>query len=353
MNNVENLLVYKGKNKTTYYYRTTVDGKRKKINLGHNLPNALQKVREIESTGTIAPTTLLQIWELYSKDVSDGLLARPINTQKDYERCWNKICDLLGDMNMKTIVASQIKQYMRHRTAKVRANREKAMISILFNYARNYYDFDGPNPCRDLKGNKETGRKKYVEKWEFEEIYVNADEILKDVLDLLVYTGQRVSDVLDLQMTDIKNNFILTGMLMHNHVSATELTGKKVADLMKVRNNKTGKKINIIIAGEFEVIVDRIMDRRKRDNITSDYIITNNKGEQLSMNTLQDKFKRARKLAGYKPYEIQMRDLRSKNACDSDLETANIRLAHTNMSMTEHYRNKVMTKIVMPLEKII
>lgn len=353
MENIDNLVVYKGKYKTTYYYRIVVDGKRKKINLGHNLPNALQKIREIESTGSVVPKTLREIWNLYKRDQDDGLLRRALRTQQDYVTCWNMIEGLLGDVNLDSIRPSQIKQYIKRRTGKTRANREKALISILFNYAREYCDYDGSNPCRDLKGNKETGREKYVEKWEFEEIYVNADSTLKDVLDLLLYTGQRVGDVLDYKITDLKKNVDLTKVLMYNRIPASEASGKDKADMLKVKTNKTGKKIDIIIAGELERIINRILEKRKKSKVNSIYLIANEKGQKLSKHTLQGKFRKARELAGFKPFEIQMRDLRSKNACDSDAETANVRLAHTTQSMTDKYRDKVRSAMVMPLDKII
>jgi len=349
----DNLLVYKGKTKTTYYAQMYVNGVRKKINLGHDLPAALLQLRALEETnGRPQVKTLRSIWEHYTKS-DKGLLARPISTQKDYALCWRMIEGVMGDLKLESINPSHIKQYLGHRSAPVRANREKALISILFNHARNYCNYDGQNPTLGIKSNPETGRTKYVEKWEYEQIYTCADTTLKNVMDLLLYTGQRVSDVLDFKVSDIRKNVDLTRIRMSNGIPTSDITGKDFADCLELCTNKTAKKISIVIEGELETTINRIMEQRKKQVINSMYLICNHHGQRLSRHALTDKFKRARAKAGFKPYEIQLRDLRSKNASDDTLEAANTRLAHTTTTMTERYRNKVRSVTVRPLDKLI
>ena len=57
-------------------------------------------------------------------------------------------------------------------TAKVRANRERALLSHIFNQARAWGYTDAPNPCAGIKGHKETGRDRYgyVEDDEFKAV---------------------------------------------------------------------------------------------------------------------------------------------------------------------------------------
>jgi len=49
------------------------------------------------------------------------------------------------------------------RTGKVRANREKALLSHIFNFARENGYTDTSNPCIGVKGKKENARTRYVE----------------------------------------------------------------------------------------------------------------------------------------------------------------------------------------------
>jgi integrase len=320
----DNLLIYKGKNKTTYYYRTIIDGKRKKLNFGHDLVIALQKVREFETTGNIAPKQLYQIWEHYKYS---ALLERSVGTQKDYIRAWEMIDPIMGHAVLEAIRPVHLKQYCTSREGKVRANREKALISILFNYARERGFFDGANPCAQVKGNKESGRDRYVEKWEYEEIYNCADSVTKDCMDLLLYTGQRVSDMLKMRRGDIKDN------------------------ILWIHTSKTSKKVGIHIEGQLAVVIDRILNRDS--SVKSLFLISNNDGQNLSIHTLEDKFKKARLLAGFKSFQIQLRDLRAKNASDDTLANANTRLTHTTTNMTDKYRRKHKGGTVMPLMKLI
>jgi integrase len=354
----DNMLVNRGKKQDTYYYRTMVDGKRKKINLGHHLPTALKKASEIENTGNIKPKvlTLQFIWEEYSRS-DKGLLQRPMNTQKEYLSTWNKVGAVLGSKNLEDIKTCHLNQYLERRSAKVRANREIAMVSILYNWARKFRGYTGENPCgkdRDIDFNPEPGRHKYITKWEYERVYAVADDVLRNALDLMLFTGQRVSDILDMKFSDIKRDVDLNETLM-NGIPAAQILGIDKADTIHVTPSKTkrfNKSIDLIIEGELSIIIERIRKQNRENKINSMYLIWNKKGQRMSRYTLEDKFDRARTLAGFKPFDLQMRDLRKKNASNSTLADANLRLGHSTTTMTEYYRDNVMSVTVRPLAKL-
>lgn len=350
----ERMIVNKGKKQDTYYYRTNDNGKRLKIPLGHDYAEALRRYQEISSTGMIKTkaATLGDIWFSY-RNSEAGLLKRTIGTQADYERAWTKIAFVHANDPLDSIETYHIRQYLDHRSGKIRANREVALISILFNYARNYHGYNGFNPCFKITRNKEIGRRKYVEKWEYENIYSCGDQTLKNVMDVLLYSGQRVSDVLNLKFGNIKRNVDLTKIHMHNQALASDMCGQTHADILFCANNKTGKDVEIIVTGEFKEVMDRILAERKAAKIGSLYLIPNEKGGRLTRNTLNAKFVLARERAGYASYEIQLRDLRHKSATDDSLTSANVRLAHTTIGMTEKYRNNIRRVFAMPLEKLI
>lgn len=58
-----------------------------------------------------------------------------------------------------------MRQYLweRGKTAPVRANKEKALLSAIWNFARECGYTALANPCAGVKGHKESGRDVYVE----------------------------------------------------------------------------------------------------------------------------------------------------------------------------------------------
>lgn len=355
----EKMLVNRGKKQDTYYYRIIVNGKRTKINLGHHLPTALQKIAEIEHTGIANPKifTLQKVWDEYSESPK-GLLARPPGTQEDYGRAWTKIGGSLGHMKLEDIKVYHLNQYMERRTAKVRANREIALISILINFAKKYRGYTGENPCNRDKGverNPEKGRKKYITKWEYEQLYTIADDLMKNAMDLLLFTGQRVGDVVRFKFSDIKHDVDLRETFM-NGVPASEILGIDIADTLYVEPEKvkerTNKKIELIIEGELKNVIDRITKQNKQRKIPSLYLLCDEKGAKLQRSSLSNRFDTVRKKAGFNAYDMQLRDLRRKNAVYSTSEDAKDRLGHASTTMTDDYRNNVMSVLVRPIPKL-
>lgn len=99
-----------------------------------------------------------------------------------------------------------IKRYLdeRGKTAKIRANREKALFSHIFNCAREWGYTDAPNPCSGVKGFKEKGRDRYVADEEYLAVWEKAHYTVQDAMDLALLTGQRPSDVLKMNRADIR-----------------------------------------------------------------------------------------------------------------------------------------------------
>ncbi len=62
---------------------------------------------------------------------------------------------------LEAIEPQHVRQYLRYRgkTAPVRANREKALLSAIWNFARETGYTALANPCSGVKGNRETDRK--------------------------------------------------------------------------------------------------------------------------------------------------------------------------------------------------
>lgn len=354
----ENMIVNRGKKQDTFYYRIYVNGKRTKLNLGHHYPTALKKITEIENTGIANPKifNLEFIWDEYSHS-EKGLLQRPPRTQEDYTRAWNKIGPLMGKLKLEDIKAYHLNQYLERRTAKVRANREIALISLLINWSIKYRGYTGKNPVskNKIEFNKEKGRSKYITKMEYEQLYTVADDLMKNAMDLLLFTGQRGGDVVRFKFSDIHRNVDLREVFL-NGVPASEILGINFADTLYVEpekvKNRTNKKINLVIEGELKNTIDRIVKQNKSRRIPSLYLLCDENSEPLRRSSLSNRFHTIRKKAGFDPYELQLRDLRRKNSVFSTSEDAKERLGHSSTSMTDRYRDNVMSVLVRPIPKL-
>lgn len=318
-----NVCVNRGKNKDTYYYRTYENGKRTKIRIGHTMAEVMEALREIDQKGSILPKTLGDIWEIYRKD---GLLVLAETTQKDYIRCWEQIEPIFGHINLADIYPQHIKQHLKARIGKTRANRERSLISILFNCARGDGFFNGANPCAGIHKNKEKERTKYIHDDEFAAIRSAAkQQFVRDAMDLMLYAGQRVSDTLRMRRDQIRGNFLFA------------------------KSTKTGRNVRILIEGEFKVVIDRLLNNAAK--VQSIYLVHDGNGQPITLQRLEQNFARARESAGFKSFEIQLRDIRAKNASDDTSENANLRLMHTTTAMTDKYRRAHMGAVVQPLHK--
>lgn len=114
----------------------------------------------------------------------------------------------------------------------MRANREKALFSHIFNKAREWGYTTAPNPCQGVKGSKETGRDRYVTNDEFEKGKAHAHFTVVDAMDLALLTGQRPADVLKIKRTDIRDGALW------------------------IVQNKTDARLGIEVTGELAAIIE-------------------------------------------------------------------------------------------------
>ena len=216
-----------------------------------------------------------------------------------------------------------IREYLdiRGQTAKVRANREKALFSHIYNKVREWGYTALQNPCQGVKGFRETGRSRYVTDDEFDKVKAHAHFTVIDAMELALLTGQRPADVLKLRKADIREGALW------------------------IVQNKTGMRLGIEITGELAEVIARIDDRPKAS--ISDFLIQNENGQALTKDALRSRFDKARVLANV---SFQFRDIRAKAATDTgDLAHSQKLLAHKNRQMTEHYIKARLGERVKPL----
>lgn len=317
------------------YFTYDLGGKpRKEIYLGKDYGLAIMEYARLERDRTSAAAVAKVITFRYvaEKYLVEIVPTKGVNTQKDNLREMKNLLAFFDDPPgpLDNIEPINIRQYLTWRkSAPVRANREKALFSAIWNYARNKGYTALANPCTGIKGNKETGRDNYVGDELFQRVYEKADVELQDAMDLFYLTGQRIADTLKMDERDIRDG------------------------RLAVQQGKIKAKRRIEITGELKIVLDRIMARKDSHQFRSTRLIVLEDGTPLTVAMLRRRFDLAREAAGVKKADFQMRDLRAKAGTDKfeasgDFLQARDQLGQTTVVMTEHYIRNRIGKKVMP-----
>jgi len=326
-----------------YYYLDTGAKPRREIPLGSDFVAAVQQWASLTSPEAIpAVITFRNVAERYQRDI---LPTKATRTQKDNLA---ELAQLLAFFDnppvpLEAIEPLHVRQYLdwRSQTAKVRANREKALLSHIWNFARDKGITSRPNPCAGIKGFSEPGRRDtYIEDEVYRAVHSAASQPLRDALDLAYLTGQRPADVLKMDATHVRD-----GML-------------------RVKQNKTGAELRMRLADDTGALnaLGQLLERlaaarRTSGRVSTLALIAGANGMRLGATALDSAFDRARiKAAALHPAladkikGFQFRDLRAKAGTDKadsqGMHEAQRQLGHTSMTMTEHYVR--MGKIVTP-----
>jgi integrase len=313
----------KQKSGTVHYYYDHGGKPRKEAPLGSDYGLAIKKWAEIERATDIplpAVVTFKVVGDAYMREIVPFKGER---TQADNVKEYKKLLEFFADPPgpIEAIEPKHVRQFMswRGKTAKIRANREKALLSHIWNFARDKGYTALPNPCQGIKGFKETGRDVYVEESEYRAIWEMADPVLRDAMDLAYLTGQRPADVLRMAVTDVRDG------------------------ALHMQQGKTKAKLRIEVSGELAAVIERLRARKAGHKVYSTRLVVNEYGKPIGVHALSVRFAKARDAA--KVTGVQFRDLRAKAATDKadtsgDVRQAQKQLGHTSVVMTEAYTRK-------------
>jgi integrase len=303
------------------YYRVTTVAPRKWTPLGRDRATALLAWARMEgSEPDPSIKTFAVVSVRYEREVIPTKARR---TQSDNLKEIERLRAVFGRVIIDAIKPHHVRAYLdkRGESAKARANREKALLSHIINKVREWGYTDAPNPCQGVKGFKESGRDRYVSDAEFQAVWDQAGQTLRDAMDLALLTGQRPADVLKIQRADLHDGALW------------------------IVQNKTGAKRAIEITGELAALIERI-DARPRERLSA-WLIQDDDGKPLGTFAMRSRFDKARKAAGV---SFQFRDLRAKAATDTgDLAHSQKLLGHRNREMTEQYVRARIGERVSPL----
>jgi integrase len=191
--------------KSGRYYHVSSTLPRKWTPLGADINEARRKWAELESEPVTADDkTFSVVARRYMREVLPTLRT---HTQRDYTQYCALLEAVFGHVAIDSIRPMHIAEYlqMRGKTSKVRANRERALFSTIFNHARAWGYTDITNPCSGIKGFKENPRDRYVSDDEYAAVWACAHSTVQDAMDMALLTGQRPADVLKILVTDISD----------------------------------------------------------------------------------------------------------------------------------------------------
>ena len=343
--------------KTIYYFYEKGGKPRVEVPLGTDYPAAVKKWAELEQEKLPAfgrPTFM----DAVNRYLIEILPTKDISTQRINLRELESLKEFFGNppAPLDEIQPIHIRQFLDWRVLKakrqsieknqqrseagkptepiphnyghVRANREKALFSHIFNFAREKGMTASANPCAGITSYKETGRDIYIEDDLYQRVYEHASAPLQEAMDLAYLTGQRPADVLGYTLSDIKDSWI------------------------EVTQAKTKKKVRVSIEGELSALIERIRQRRMTLKVTSLALLVSENGQRLTAAMLRGRFDAARQKAGIEKDLFQFRDLRAKAGTDKaemgDILAARDQLGHTKVAMTEHYIRNRRGKLVKP-----
>jgi integrase len=323
----------KGEPWVWYYYNgRDADGNRKEISLGSDIDQARIEWARLEHKAAPKLTHLMgSLFDRYEEKIIPGKKPR---TQQDNLKELKQLRKAFENAPIESITPQVVALYRDTRTAKVRANREIALLSHMFTIAREWGLTDKANPCFGVRRNKEKPRDYYAGESVWNAVYAEAMQELKDAMDLAYLTGQRPADVLKTAATDLNNGFLMVGQ------------------------GKTEKRLRICLADDgaqskLSIFIDALLERKLENGIKTSILITNASGLRMSQQMLRNRWDEAREKAAIKAsakgdsllaaniLEFQFRDIRPKAASEIELDHASRLLGHSKVEMTKKVYRRV------------
>lgn len=271
----------------TYWFRPK-EGK--PVNLGRDYHQAMIRYAEVNQRPDLM-RTLGHVMDRYQADI---IPTKSPRTQIDYIGSLKLLRAVFGHMAPEEIEPHHIYGYMDARNAPVRANRDVAVLSQVFQLAIRW-GYPTDNPCKKVNRNTEKPRTRYVEDWEFWAVYDLASPALQVAMLLAVMTGARQQTILRLTVHQLRDDGIY------------------------IEHGKGGRRVLVAWTDELEEAVDRAKTlKRKRQ---TEYLLGNRQGEPYTRDGFGTIWQRLMRkaIAGKVIQErYTWHDLRAKTGSDGD-----------------------------------
>ena len=315
-----------------YYDGRDENGKRKEVPLGPDLYEAKVKWAKLEYKNP--PKIVRNMGEVFDRYEARIIPGKKPRTQQDNLKELKQLRKAFENAPIEAITPQVVAQYRDARTAKIRANREIALLSHVFTIAREWGMTDKANPCAGVRRNKETPRDFYADSAVWDAVYAQAAQELKDAMQLAYLTGQRPADVLKISINDLSGDFLIVGQ------------------------GKTQKRLRISLLFEgmdtkLSIFIKDLMERRMLSGVRNSRLITNTGGLRMSAQMLRNRWDEARlkavkqAIADNNPEltanirQFQFRDIRPKAASEIGLDHASRLLGHSKEDITRKVYRRI------------
>lgn len=181
-----------------YYFR----GKdNKRVTLGRDYAEAMRKYVDLVQP---APTRqrLGDVMDVYLRE---KVPAKRERTRADYLDAITRLRPVFGDMWPEDLEPKHVYQYLHKRDAKVRANREIAVLSNVMQQAVEM-GLINLNPCRQVRRNHEPRKGGVASDAQVTAFKPYCPEWLQAYIDLKMLVGLRQGDMLTLTMFNIRDD---------------------------------------------------------------------------------------------------------------------------------------------------
>lgn len=298
------------------------------VPLGTDHAEAIKKWDELHNLKPRIAGTLEEAFKRWKAEVLQTYTNK--GTRDGYTRHLRKIRPAFGKSTWEGVTFAHLKGYLKARSAKTQANREMALLSIIWNWARGEGLTTIPWPAAGLEKskwkNKESARTFEVTDELFSAVYEKADQTLKDCMDIATATGLRITDA----------RLITVPQSGH----------------LRFQANKTAKPAYFEVSAS--IVLSSIWERRKALKAGHVMFLSTPAGRPVTYPMLRRRWDEARKAAAEEAEaahdldfaaEIRamfLRDMR-KRASDlaETLQEASELLQHSSPAVTKrHYRNR-------------
>lgn len=296
--------------------------------LGTDYDEAIKKWDEIRNRRPRIIGTLEEAFERWELEALPEY--KNPETRTSYARHLRRIRPVFGPSTWDAVTVAHLKGYLRARTAKTQGNREMAVLSVIWNWARGEGLTNLPWPAAGMERsgwkNKENARTFEVTDDLFNAVYDEADQVLRDCMDIATATGLRVTDARTVAMPK-------DGML-------------------RIQASKTDKPAYFDVS--LSPVLTAILNRRKTTKADHVMLLTTPTGRPVTYAMLRGRWDKAREAAAEKAEKegrqdmadqirlMYLRDMR-KRASDmaATLEEASKLLQHSSIQITKkHYRTR-------------
>lgn len=306
---------------TTYYVYDRRPEGLPDISLGTDYEQALKKWDEIHNRAPRIAGTLQEAFDQWRATVLPTY--EKDNTRRGYELNLRRLAPVFGPATWDRVTLGLLKQYLLKRTGKTQANREMALLSIVWTWARLEGLTALPFPAARMGRwrNKERAREFAVTDDLFAAVYGHADQVLRDAMDIASATGMRLTDVRTVALP--------------------------ASDVLSWRASKTGKAASVALADS--PVLTALVERR-RGYRAAHTMLLSTPTRVVTADMLRTRWDDARAAAAAACPELAdqiramyLRDMR-KRASDlaGSLDAAAELLQHTDKRLTaRHYRSTV------------